>query len=176
MNHDHTLRLHSGEPTKFNGDLDGDKALLWLSEINTAIELQVEVNVGRVITDRHKVLLASSYLDGPARRQYNARVLAEGNFETFAAFNAWIRQHYVPPDLTASYRYKFLALQQHQGETPRAYYLHFMEAVHRLDHPPDESWQCTIFVRGLLRQYRDTLSYYPDMSTFEGVTVTGLLE
>jgi Retrotransposon gag protein len=164
-------KLPTGKPFMFDGTRDDQKIFTWLSRIKTQHKVSA-IASGTVLTEEEKIIVAISYLDDIPCRLYDVKVAKDGEFETYDAFEEWMRKNYVPQDMLAKYRDEYRDIRQRDGESVERYQLRFTELVSKLDKHVDESFQVSDFVHGLRRPYRERLDRHDDLSTYDnGITV-----
>ena len=170
-----TTKFTAGKPFKFEGERNDQRVMLWLSEVDTQIKIQSRIT-GDVMEEVDKLLIAESFLEDRARRHYNAKVKQDGEFTTYEDFKTWMRKFYAPSDLIAKYRHAYRNCRQRADEGLEEYYLRFTEIVHRMDKTPEESLQVSDFVSGLQSIYAEKLGQFVDISDYENVTLTEVME
>ena len=88
-------KLPTGKPFMFAGTRDDQKIFTWLSRTKTQHQVSA-IAMGIALTEEEKIIVAISYLDDVPRRQYDVRVGKNGEFDTYHAFEKWIKKNYVP--------------------------------------------------------------------------------
>src|SRR6266496_6392175 len=169
-------KLPTRTPFMFTGIRDDQKIYTWLSCIKTQHQVSA-IAAGEALTDEEKIIVAISYLDDIPRRQYDVKVMKDGEFDTYDAFEKWMKKNYVPEDILAKYRDEYREIRQRDGESVERYQLRFTELVNKLDKPIDESFQVSDFVHGLRLTYKERLDRYDDISTYDdGITIEGIVK
>ena len=104
------VKLPTGKPSKFNGELDDQKARLRLSEVDTQIRMQMRMDSD--MEEGDKLMIAESFLGDVAREQYNSKVSIDGPFAMYTDFRDWMLESYAPSDLIAKYRTSYRLCKQ----------------------------------------------------------------
>ena len=169
-------KLPTGKPFMFAGTRDDQKIFTWLSRIKTQHQVSA-IAAGIALSEEEKIIVAISYLDDIPRRQYDVRVGKNGEFDTYDAFEKWMRKSYVPQDMLAKYRDEYREIRQRDGELVERYQLRFTELVNKLDKPIDKSFQVSDFVHGLRPVYKGRLERHDDISTYDdSITIEGVVK
>src|SRR5438046_5768352 len=96
-------KLQTGKPFMFAGTRDDQKIFTWLSRIKTQHQVSA-IAMGIALTEEEKIIVAISYLDDIPCRLYDVKVTKDGDFDTYDAYERWMRKNDVPQEMRAKYR------------------------------------------------------------------------
>ena len=96
-------KLPTGKPFMFTGTRDDQKIFIWLSRIKTQHKISA-IASRTTLTEEEKIIVTISYLNDIPCHQYDVKVAKDGEFDSYDAFEKWIRKSYVPQDMLTKYR------------------------------------------------------------------------
>ena len=152
------------KPDRYDGSRKPRAVENWVKSLDDYLEL----NPSQRTTERTIVLTAATYLAEPAKGDYNAYIVKNGEFATWHKMKRWLLETYNPVDPMNTYRVAyFYETKQRPGESPDAYYRRFLDALNLLDLPIHDSFVRFHFAHTLLPYYKTVILADTELSKWE---------